>query len=69
MAFILITPKGQDLLRGNLGERPKAISKPKQTRRTIMASGKGMTANEIVNQTRPPRSTVFRHLKEIRQAA
>jgi len=68
--LILITPKGRDLLREALGDGPTAISKPKKTRRTIMAlAGDGKTASEIINQTRLPRSTVFRHLKEIRKAA
>jgi DNA-binding CsgD family transcriptional regulator len=68
--LILITPKGQDLLRERLNERRKPISKHEERRKTIVAlAAEGKTAAQIAGLTQLPRSTVFRHLKEIRQAA
>lgn len=68
--FILITRKGQDLLtEAVVGNAPpqKTTQRRRQTILTLVNEGK--SAAEIINLSGLPRSTVFRHLKELREAA
>lgn len=68
--LILITPKGQERLKEAIANKEPSGPKVEPKRQTIQALARGgKTASDIVNLTGFPRSTVFRHLKELQEAA